>query len=400
MANDSTSVSEHAFDRRVWLLALGTFAIGTDANVISGILPQLAHDLRVGVDAAGQVVTSYSFSYAISAPLLAAITARLRPRRTVVAALLAFIVANALCAVAPTYFFLIGARVLAGVAAGLYSPTAYSLAASLARPDRKGTALAAVAFGLSAATLLGVPLGTLIGQHAGWHGTFWLIVVLSIVAAAALAFRAPRAAVSTGTPVFGLAARLEPLVHRPMLLALLPNLIWCAAIFVTYTYLGAIFAERDFKSGTVIALFFAFGLGGLLGSQTGGHLADRFGASRVIVLFLTVGIVDTLAFGLPGASVWGSAIVTFVLAFTVWMLLPAQQSRLLSIIEPHHAQLVLALNNSAVYLGVAAGAAMGAALIRRGIALSDLHWVSLMFLCLALFVFGLSHWTQTRTTVV
>ena len=137
-------------DPRVWLLALGTFAIGTDAFVVSGILPAVAGDLGVGLDAAGQVVTAYALTYALGAPLLAAVTARLPRGRTVTVALACFALANALCALAPTYWLLLGARVLAGVAAALYTPTAYALAAALARPERRGSALAAVAFGLTA----------------------------------------------------------------------------------------------------------------------------------------------------------------------------------------------------------------------------------------------------------
>jgi len=174
------------FDPKVGFLALGTFAIGTDAYVISGILAAVAHDLHIGVNAAGQLISWYSLTYAIAAPVLAAFIGHLKKQNVVVGALILFAAANAVCAISTSLEILIAARVIAGIAGSLYTPTAYTLAATLAAPEKKSKALAVVALGLTSATALGVPIGTLIGQHAGWHGTFWLVVVLSLVALVAI----------------------------------------------------------------------------------------------------------------------------------------------------------------------------------------------------------------------
>lgn len=108
----TSAAGARAFDRRVWLLTVGTFAIGTDAFVVSGILPAIAADLRVGLDAAGQVATAYALTYALGALLLAALTVKLPREQTVTAALGLFALSNALCALAPLYVFLIAAHVL------------------------------------------------------------------------------------------------------------------------------------------------------------------------------------------------------------------------------------------------------------------------------------------------
>src|SRR3954471_24628028 len=122
---------------QIWLLAVGTFAIGTDVFVISGILPTIAGDFGVHLDAAGQTVTTYALSYAIVAPIIVPITAALKQSRVVIVSLAAFALANALCALAPSYWMLMLARVAGGALAGLYTSTAYALAASLAAANRK-----------------------------------------------------------------------------------------------------------------------------------------------------------------------------------------------------------------------------------------------------------------------
>ena len=172
--------SPRALDPRIWLLAIGTFAVGTDAFVIAGILPQLADAFGVGVEAAGLIVSTYSLTYGVGTPLLAAFVARWPRHRVVLATLGAFAAVNVCCALAPGYGYLIVLKVAAGICAAIYTPTAYALAASATGPEKRGAALAAVAIGLSAASVFGVPLGTWVGHHAGWHATFWMIAAITL----------------------------------------------------------------------------------------------------------------------------------------------------------------------------------------------------------------------------
>ena len=113
----TTTAVDRSFDPRIWLLALGTFAVGTDSFVVSGILNQVAHNLAIDLDAPGNVVSSYSLAYGPSGPILAALTGRFRKDRVVLMAIALFAVANALCAIAPTYATIITARIVTGLAA-------------------------------------------------------------------------------------------------------------------------------------------------------------------------------------------------------------------------------------------------------------------------------------------
>lgn len=167
---------------RIYLVALGTFAIATDAFVIAGILPEIAQSFHVTIGIAGQLVTVYSLLYGFGAPLLAAVLAPFSWKPVLIGSLFGFSLANVASALSPSFGFLMGCRVLAGACAAIVSPTAYALAATLASDNTRGRALAMVGFGSSAATVVGVPLGTWIGQSLGWPVTFGLIAGLSALA--------------------------------------------------------------------------------------------------------------------------------------------------------------------------------------------------------------------------
>jgi MFS transporter, DHA1 family, inner membrane transport protein len=383
--------SSHAVDPRVWILALGTFAIGTDAYVISGILPSVARDLHVAVNSVGQIVTWYSFTYSIVAPVLAVLVGRANRTYVIIAALILFSAANFVCAITTSFAVLIAARVVAGIASGLYMPTASTLAAALAAPEKKSKALAAVLLGVTLASALGVPIGTLLGQHFGWHGAFWLVVALSVSATIAIsACRMSPGVASCPSPP-GLVARIAPLVHGSTLLALMPACLFATGYFCLYTYLGALLGAQGIPAGQIAAIFLASGVGAVLGSFAGGHLSAHFRPIAVLAITFAVTISNVALFGWPHMSFWSVALSMLFLSGSGWLFLPQQQARLLSIVEPRHAQVVLTLNTSCLYIGVAAGTSVGAGIVRSGFNLQDLHWVTSGVMCAALLILALSY---------
>lgn len=348
------------FDPRIWLLAVGTFAIGVDAFVIAGILPVVATDLGVSVEASGQIVTVYSLAYGIGAPLMAALTARLPRARLVTGALVVFAATNLLCAIAPGYVGLLAARVAAGLAAAVYSPAAYALATAIAPPERRGAALSAVALGISLATVLGVPLGVVIGHALGWRVTFAAVALVSLSAAVAL--RLGRLPAAPPGPPIPLIARLEPLARPRVLIALAPLLLWSIAALAVYTYLGELLVGYGYGPDRVAQLFLVYGVGALIGSQLGGRLVDRFGPERPMLVLLGVTALNQLLFPAALGQMWSAGIVLFVWAFIGWAVWAPQQARLLAL-DPTAAAIVLSLANSMLYAGSGVGAVLGAALI-------------------------------------
>src|SRR5260221_13914935 len=171
---------------RLYWLALGTFAIGTEGFMIAPLLPDLARDLSVSLVSAGQLVTVFALTYALSSPALTALPGDLDRRRLLIAAMLAFAAANFVAWSAEGYPALLAARVLLAIAAGLYVPNANALASAIVAPSRRGTALSIVTGGTSVAVALGVPLGALVGERFGWRLNFAVVGALALIATAGL----------------------------------------------------------------------------------------------------------------------------------------------------------------------------------------------------------------------
>jgi predicted MFS family arabinose efflux permease len=382
-------VSAVAFtlDLRIWLLAFGTFAIGTDVFVVPGILPTIASDLNVSLDSAGQLVSAYALTYALGSPVFAAATARIRRDRLVFCALLGFAAADMFCALSSSYMALLAARVAAGVAAALYTPTAYALATAAAPPGQKGAALSAVALGLTTSFVVGVPLGVMVGQTLGWHATFWFVATLSVVAAGALAWGRLSSEVEA-EPQPGLLARLAPLGRRRVLHILGPGLLWSTASSTVYTYVASFMGHYGYGTGAIASLLSLFGLGALSGSQLGGRLADRFGPERPIAICLGLAVLNQalLPWTMEAAPAAGASM--FIWSFCAWATWAPQQSRLIAV-EPAGKTVVIALSSSVVYLASALGATLGGLLLPV-LLVTRLPIVGAMLYALALLLFLVS----------
>ena len=368
----------------VWL-ALGAFAIGTEGFMIAGLLPALARDLNVGLVAAGHLVTAFSLTYAIGAPLMAVLTAGLERRRVVAVAMGGFAVANLLAALAPGYFGLLGARLLLALSAGSFMPAASGYAATLGGPERRGRALSIVTNGLTLAIIAGVPLGVLVGDRFGWRAPFVGVAGLAALSLLGILARLPRQAPGATA---SLVERVALAKRGDMLAVLATSVLTVAATFTVYTYIGVFLAGVAGLGAQGLALvLLGFGLASALGTRLGGSAADRLSArSTVIVggglallayvalsLGATLGPQQAMRVLLPAILLWGLA---------SWGLMPAQQARLVAL-APSLASVSLSLNSSAIYLGSAMGAAVGALVIADG-AIGRLGWVATGFSIAAL----------------
>jgi MFS transporter, DHA1 family, inner membrane transport protein len=359
MTGGEIAQAPQRLDARIFLLALGAFAIGTDSWVIAGILRGIAQDLSVNVETTGQLVTAYSLTYALSAPLLAAVTAHWPWRRTIIIALIGIACADAACAAGGSFWIVIAGRIAAGGCAGLYTPTAFAAATGLWPATHRGAALAKVALGTTAAIVCGVPFATWIGHVFDWRVTFLLSGVLA--AAAAFSLAASRLPMPEVVRRPGLAERLAPITRRRVVLSLIAAALWTSAGFTVYTYAGVIFGMR-LGLDNIAALLFGYGLGGLTGSQSGGRLVDRFGTAVPILAAFSFAALNYGLMYFSAGSPLGAAGALFVMGFCAWAAWPAQQSRLVSF-EPEHRPVVMSLFASAVQVGLASGSALGGMLL-------------------------------------
>jgi DHA1 family inner membrane transport protein len=346
--------------RALLVLAAGAFAVGTDAFVIAGILPAVAHGVGVSVSWAGALMTGFALTYAVAAPVLSVTFSRLPRRGLLVAALTGFAVANVLAAVAPSFALLMVARGVAALAAALFTPTASALAAQLVPPDRRGRALAAIAIGLTTAQVVGVPLGTLAGSLLGWRASFVAVAVLG--GAAAIGTRAALRPAGASGPASPLADRVRLAGSRRVWPVLAQTTAATTAGFAVLTYIAPVVHAAAGLSGASISVVLAgFGAASALGSALGGRWTDRRGARPVAaaaLLTLTASLV-----GLAVATGYhaGPVSLVFIAAWGMagWAFIPAQQHRLLSA-APRQATVLIGLNSSAIYFGATLGSILGA----------------------------------------
>ncbi|QEV16624.1 MFS transporter [Streptomyces alboniger] len=382
-------------------LALGAFSIGTDSLIISGLLDHIVADLHVSTAAAGQLISVFALLYAVSAPVLAALTARFDRKRLLLAALWIFVAANLLGAVAPTYPMLMASRVVAALGAGLYLPCAMVVAVGISSPERRGRAIATVAGGMSAATALGIPLGTLVGAVGHWRMTLVLVAVLSAAAALALVPGLPRVPSPAGVT---LVQRLKAATHPQVLSALVTNTLACAGEFVLFIYIAPLaMGLTGVGAAGVSAFLLVWGVAAMAGSTAGGRASDAWGGQRayttaVAVLLAGLCAMVLLSLGQPQArwaalSVFG--VLLAVISVASWALPTAQNHRIASLDIPEPT-VALSLNGSSSYLGLAIGGAVGGLALAGG-SLTALTATAAAFEVLALIALGLSALTTSRT---
>lgn len=355
-------------DRRLIVLAAGMFAIGTDSFVVAGILPQVAKSLGVSIGVAGQMVTLYALSYALLSPVIAATAAHWPRKRLLLAGLAVFVVGNLVTALAPTIEWVLASRLLAGLGAAMFSPTATATGASLVPPEKRANALAIVIAGLTSATALGSPMGTFIGGLGDWRSTMWFVTAVGLVASVAVYIMLPHI---PALPAVTLRQRLAPLKDRRVVLTLLTTLAAYSGLFAVYTYIGVTLDRATGGKPDVLAgLLLMWGLAATVGNLAAGKLTDRFGSRTIIYGAIAVSAIDFALLPFATAHYWSAALVIIVWGVCGWGLLVPQQHRLISL-SPGSAPLLLGLNSAALYIGVSAAGVVGAA----SITLLDRHQI-------------------------
>lgn len=343
-------------DRRLLILALGMFAMGTDNFVVAGILPGVAASLRTSVSLAGQMVTLYALSYAVAAPVMAAVAGGWPRKPLLVSALGIFVVGNVISALATDLNTVLFSRVLAGFGAALFSPTALGVASALATPEKRGRALATVTAGLTGATALGAPIGIFIGGFGSWRTTLWFVALLGLVAMLGvwtMLRSAPRPARVT------LRERLAPVRDIRIALTLLTSLFAFGGFLMVYTYAGLVLDRVTGGDERVLSgLLLFWGIAATVGNVLSGHLVDRLQSRSIINAMLCVAVINFCALPWTGAHTGSAVIALIIWGVCGWGLIVPQQHRLVKI-APRVAPLLLALNNTATYGGLACSGVLG-----------------------------------------
>jgi len=347
-------------------LALCVLAIGTGEYAVAGMLPAVAAGLGTGVAAAGQLVTVYAATVLLVGPVLTAVTARRSPKPLLLALMVLFCLATLGCAAASSFPVMVVARVLAGSVHGTVFAVGLVTAVGLVPPERSARAIGAVATGLTLATVLGVPVGTVVAAQAGWRWTFVLIAGIGAVGIVVLALTLPRLARPTPGPI---TAQVRSLLRPAVAVTFAMTILGYAGVFTTFTYLAPL--VRDLTGGGSVAVTVvvtAFGAGGVAGNAIATRTTDTHLRGTLLTALAVMAAVLLL---LPAAAGSLPVLVADVAVFgaAAFATVPGLQARVIGLATAAPT-LAAATNVAAFNLANTLGAGLGGAVV----ATAGLSW--------------------------
>jgi DHA1 family inner membrane transport protein len=343
-------------------LALGGFAIGTTEFVTMGLLPDIAAGIDESIPTTGHIISAYAVGVVIGAPVIVSLAARLPRRELAIGLVLALGLGNAVTAVAQGYWEVMAARFVSGLPHGAYFGVASLVAVSLVPPERRGRAVSGVMLGLTVATLVGVPAGTVLGQQLGWRAAYWAVLGLALITAAMVLLFVPH---QPGNPEATVRAELTALRRPQVLFAVSAGMVGFGGVFAMYSYIAPVVTDvTDLSRSAIPAFVLAFGVGSVAGTWLAGRLAD-WDVERSIVAGFAVLVASLVAFSLTA----GQAVSAFALVMVVGalgsVLAINLQVRLMH--AAGDAQMLgAALNHSALNIANGLGAWVGSVVIAAG----------------------------------
>lgn len=351
----------------LWALTLSAFAIGTTEFVIVGLIPTIAASLQVSVPSAGLLVSLYALGVAVGAPVLTALTGRVPRKLLLLGLMLLFTAGNLVAWRAPGYEALMAARVLTGLAHGVFFSIGSTIATSLVPKEKAASAIALMFSGLTVALVTGVPLGTFIGQHFGWQMTFLAVAMLGVIAFAGIALLVP-GSIAGGKPS-SLLTQLAVLKKPRLLLVYAMTTLGYGGTFVAFTYLAPILQQvAGFSAGAVGLVMLVYGVSVAFGNIWGGKLADRKGPIRALqtVFALLAAVLLMLQFTaankiavLVTVLAWGAVAFGNVPGLQVYVVQRAGRD------APQAVDVASGLNIAAFNVGIALGAWGGGLIVAR-----------------------------------
>lgn len=352
-------------ERRLALaaLAVSAFAIGVTEFVIAGVLPQVADSFGVSIPTAGLLVSVYALGVVAGAPTVTMAVLRL-PRKQVLAGLLVlFVAGNILTATAPTFPLVLAGRVVAALCHGAFLGIGSIVAADLAAPERRARAIAAMFTGLTVASVAGVPIGTFVGQQAGWRATFVGIAGLGVISMAGVALFVPNIEVPAGG---GLRDQVSAFRDVQLWLALAVTALGFGAVYAPFTYVAVTMTRvAGYPPSAVPWLLILFGLGLVVGNPLGARAADRRLLTTIVALLVVlVGVL--LAADRAAHAKVPAALTLFLLGVIGFATVPAFTSRVIGAAAADANILASSAAVAAFNLGNATGAYLGGRAIAAG----------------------------------
>ncbi|WP_260610963.1 MFS transporter, partial [Streptomyces sp. WAC06614] len=374
-------------------LAIGAFGIGTTEFVIMGLLPEVAADYGVSIPTAGYLVTGYALGVVLGAPVMTVLGTRISRKRMLMLLMGLFIAGNLLSALAPAFGMMLAGRVVASLAHGAFFGIGAVVAAELVAPEKRAGAIATMFTGLTVANVVGVPLGTFVGQSLGWRITFLVVAGLGVLGLLGIARLVPELPRQEGVRV---RHELAAFKNVQVLLAMGMTVLGFGGVFAAITYITPMMTEvAGFAGSSVTWLLVLLGLGMVAGNLVGGRFADR---ALMPMLYVSLGALAVVLalFTLTAHHRIAAALTLLLIGALGFATVPPLQKRVLDQASGAPT-LASAVNIGAFNLGNALAAWLGGLVIAAGLGWTAPNWVGAALAASALLLALLSGALERRT---
>lgn len=382
-------------------LTISAFAIGTTEFVIVGLVPTIAEQLAISLPSAGMLVSIYALGVAIGAPVLTALTGKLPRKQLLLALMVLFTVGNLLAWQAPGYATLVVARLLTGLAHGVFFSIGSTIATSLVPKEKAASAIAIMFGGLTVALVTGVPLGTFIGQHFGWRETFLAVSVLGVIALIASAILVPGNI--PGRAPASLADQLKVLTHPRLLMIYAITALGYGGVFTAFTFLAPMMQNlAGFTPNAVSWILLGYGVAVAVGNIWGGKLADKHGAVPALKFIFAALAVLLVVFQFTASIQYAALATVLVMGVFAFGNVPGLQVYVVQKAEeytPAAVDVASGLNIAAFNVGIAIGSVVGGQTVEH-YGLAQTPWIGALIVVGALLLTGLSGRLDKPTRVV
>ncbi|MDQ0171600.1 MFS transporter [Paenibacillus tundrae] len=368
-------------NKKVYVLAIAAFVVGTVELILGGILDLIATDLHLSYAKAGYLISIFSLVYAISAPILLNVTARFERKKVYLCTLVVFLISNLISAFSVNFYMLMAGRALGAATGSLIFVLSLTLAARIVEPQYKGRAVGIITMGGSASLILGVPLGIFVGNMAGWREVFIFIAILTALVIVAISIAMDRV---QPIPVVPLKKQLSALWNPRMLAIHATTLLVLAGHLTLYAYFTPFLQATIGASSTMVTFIYVmFGIAAVAGGGIGGLLSDRLHPAKAIIIVL---IPFMITMALIPVSV-GLPLIAFLLLLSVWSALswtvtPVQNSLIIKT-SPETADTLISTNSGIAHAGIALGTYIGGMVIDHS-AIQHTGWVGSILILLGL----------------
>ncbi|MGX4585786.1 MFS transporter [Paenibacillus chitinolyticus] len=383
-------------------LFLMTFVLGTSEFVIVGLLSEVSASLKIAISTAGALVSAFAISFAIATPILTAILSRFSKYPLMLTLIAIFIAGNIMTALSDSYALLLFSRIVTAIVTGVLIALAMAVASETVPTEKRGSVISIIFTGFTLASVIGVPLGTFIGQWLGWHMTFWFTALMGIVSLTASSLTIPRGLKGAKN---SLKKQLGLLTHSRIILAFFIPAFSIGATYTVYTYLTPLLKEVLFVPERYISLvFLLYGIVSIFSTLIGGKLANRNGIGKLRYVFLIQAAILASLYVTSSSIITGLISISFI-ALVVYTMSSTMQLFFIDFADKHvpsAKDLASSLTPVSVNVGIALGSALGGFVTTQK-ELIDVSWiggsVAIAASILACISFRLDRKTKLRNVI-